>query len=108
MPSNLCTYSRPVGMLVTKFGSGFGAFSVTATFGSSGLWQFSFLLTLFTSAASVSVPSSPLVRTNDCQADKKRYLNLEFFPFEGPIPEYSVTRSSLPSPPVITIVEEDN
>ena len=49
-----------------------------------------------------------IILTNDCQADKKRYLNLEFFPFEGPIPEYSVTRSSLPSPPVITIVEEDN
>ena len=39
LKSNLCTYSWPVGMFVTKFGSGFGAFSVTATIGSSSLWQ---------------------------------------------------------------------
>ena len=31
---NLCTYSWPIGLFVTKFGSGLGAFSVTPTFGS--------------------------------------------------------------------------
>ena len=36
---NLCTYPWPVGLFVTKFGSGLGAFSVTAIFGTSGLWQ---------------------------------------------------------------------
>ena len=36
---NLCTYPWPVGLFVTKFGSGLGAFIVTAIFGTLDLWQ---------------------------------------------------------------------
>ena len=36
---NLCTYPWPVSMFVTKFGSGLGAFSVTAKFVTSSFWQ---------------------------------------------------------------------